>query len=72
VRRCVVRRLVRRCLISRRVAVFVCSYWKISFSQSITDSINDLDVNVANLEAWVFWWFWFDHIICRHFAVVCY
>jgi len=48
VRRCVVRRLVWRCLISRRVAVFVCSYWKISFSQSITDSINDLDVNVAN------------------------
>jgi len=30
VRRCVVRRLVRRCLISRRVAVFVCSYWKIA------------------------------------------
>jgi len=31
-----------------------------------------LDVNVADLEGWVFWWFRFDHIICRHFAVVCY
>jgi len=26
----------------------------------------------ADPEAWVFWWFRFDHIICRHFAVVCY
>jgi len=72
VQRCVVRRLVRRCLISRLVVVFVCSYWKISFSQSITNSINDLDVNVADPKAWVFWWFRFDHIICRRFAVVCY
>ena len=47
---CVVSRLVRRCLISQLVAVFVCPYWNINFSQSITDSINDLDVNVAYLK----------------------
>jgi len=35
-----------------------------SVNQSITNSINDLDVNVADPEAWVFWWFRFDHIIC--------
>jgi len=40
--------------------------------QSITYSINDLDVNVADPEAKVFWWFRFYYIICRHFAVVCY
>jgi len=72
VRRCVVRRLVRCYLISCLVAVFVCSYWKINFSQSITDSIDDLDINVEDPETWVFWWFRFDHIIRRHFAVVCY
>jgi len=32
--------LLRCCLISCLVAVFVCSYWKINFSQSITKSIN--------------------------------
>jgi len=40
--------------------------------QSITYSINDLDVNVADPKTWVFWWFRFYHIVCRHFAGVCY
>jgi len=35
-------------------------------------TINDLGVNIADPEAWVFWWFRFYHIICRHFALVCY
>jgi len=30
--------------------------------QSITDSINDFDVNVADPEKWVLWWFRFYHI----------
>jgi len=37
--------------------------------QTITNSINDLGDNVADPEAWVFWWFKFYHIICRHFVV---
>jgi len=40
--------------------------------QSITNSINDLGVNVADPEVWVFRLLRFYHIICRHFAVVCY
>jgi len=40
--------------------------------QSITNSINDLSVKVADPETWIFRWFRFYHIICRHFAVVCY
>jgi len=40
--------------------------------QSITNSFNDLDVNVADPKARVLWWFRFYHIICRHFAVVYY
>jgi len=30
--------------------------------QSITYSIDDLDATVAELEAWVLWWFRFHHI----------
>jgi len=40
--------------------------------QSITNSINDLGVNVVDPETWIYRWFRFYHIICRHFAVVCY
>jgi len=40
--------------------------------QSITDSMDDLDVNVADPEAWLFWWFRFHYIFCRHFAIICY
>jgi len=40
--------------------------------QSITNSINGLGVKVADSEAWVFSWFRFYHILCRHFSVVCY
>jgi len=69
--RCVVRRLLRRCLILYLVAVFVWFISKDQF-QSITDSINDLYVSIADPEAWVFWWFWFYHIACRHFFVICY
>jgi len=67
---CVVRRLVRRCLIMCLVVVFV---WFILKDQlHITNSINDLNVNVADLEAWVFRWFRFYHIIYMHLFVVCY
>jgi len=52
VRRCVVRRLVRR-LISRLVAVFVQFLLK-DLHQSITNSTNDLDINVADPEGWYF------------------
>jgi len=72
VRHCVVRRLVQRFLITRLVAVFVCSYWKTNFSQSITYSINYLGVNVADPEVWVLWWFRFHHSICKYLVVVCY
>jgi len=57
---------------SRLVTVFVYSFWKINFSQSITISINELDVNVTAPEAWVLWWFKFYYIICRHYTVACY
>jgi len=70
VRRCVVHRLVRR-LIWRLVAVFVWFLLKDQL-QSITDSINDLGINVADPKACVFQWLRIYHIICRHFAVVCY
>ena len=48
-RRCVVRRLVRR-LISRLIAVFVYFLLK-DRHQSITNSTNDLGVNVEDPEA---------------------
>jgi len=67
---CVDRRLVRR-LISRLVAMFVYFLLK-NLYQSITDLTNDLGVNVADPEAWVFQWLKFYHIIYRHFANVCY
>jgi len=38
--------------------------------QLITDSINDLDVNIADPKACV--WFRFYHIICRYFVVLYY
>jgi len=31
-----------------------------------------LGINVVDPEAWVFRWLRSYHIICRHFAVVCY
>jgi len=40
--------------------------------KSIPNLINDLCINVADPEAWVFWWLKFYHIICRHFTVACY
>jgi len=52
VRRCVVRRLVRR-LISRLVTVFVYFLLK-DLYQSITNSTNDLGINVADPKAWYF------------------
>jgi len=52
VRRCVVRRLLQR-LISRLIAVVVYFLLK-DLHQSITNSTNDLGVNVADPEAWVF------------------
>ena len=70
VRRCVVSHLVHR-LISRLVAVFIWFLLEYQF-QSITDWINDLGVDVADLEAWVYQWLEIYHIICRHFIVVCY
>jgi len=70
VRRCVVRRLVRR-LISRLVAVFVYFLLK-DLHQTITTSTNDLGINITDLETWVFQWLRFYHIICKHFADVCY
>jgi hypothetical protein len=61
VRCCVVHRLVRCCMITRLVVVFV---WFILKDQLyIIDSINDLDVNVADPEPWVFKRFRFYHII---------
>jgi len=71
VRSCVVRRLVRRCFVLRLFAVFVWFILKNQL-QSITDSIDDLDANVSDPEEWVFWWFRFHHIFCRHFAIICY
>jgi len=50
VRRCIVRRLVWGCLISRLVAVFVWFILKDQI-QSITNSIDDLDANIADPEA---------------------
>jgi len=61
---------VRR-LISRLIAVFVYFLLK-DLHQPITNSTSDLGVNVADPEAWVFRWLTFYHIICRHFADVCY
>jgi len=58
VRCCVVRRLLRRCLILRLVVVFIL-FLLTDQLQSITDSINNLGVNVAYLKIWVFWWFRF-------------
>ena len=70
VRRCAVRRLVRR-LILHLVAAFV---WFLLKDQllSFTDSINDLGVDVTDPELWVFQWLRIYHIICKHFVVVCY
>jgi len=70
VRRCVFCRLVQR-LISRLIAAFVYFLLK-DLHQSVTNSTNDLSVNVADPEAWVFRWLRFYHIICRYFAHVCY
>jgi len=44
----------------------------VSIHRSITNSINDLGVHVADPEAWVFRWLRFYHTICRYFAIVCY
>jgi len=71
VRRCVVCRHVQHCLILRLIAVLVWFILKDQL-QSITYSIDDLDVNVADPEAWVFRWFRFYHIVYRYFADVCY
>jgi len=71
VRRCSVHHLVRRCLISHFVAVFVWFLLK-DHLKSITCSISDLSVNVADTKAWVLCWFRFYHIICWHFALICY
>jgi hypothetical protein len=68
---CVVRRLQWRCLISRLVMVFVWFTLKDQL-QLIKNSINDLDINVADPKTSVFWWFRFYHIICRYFVVLCY
>jgi len=40
--------------------------------QSIRDSINNLGINAADPKTWILWWLRYYHIICRHFAVVCY
>jgi len=40
--------------------------------EKIDYSINDLDINIADPKAWVFWSFEFYLIICRHFTLVCY
>jgi len=69
-RRCVVRRPVWR-LILRLVVMFVFFISKDKL-QSITYSINDLSVDVADPKTWVFRWLRIYHIICRHFVVVCY
>ena len=65
---CVVPRLVQR-LISRLVAVFILFLLK-DLHQSSTNSTNDLGVNVADSETWIFRWLRFYHINCRHFVDV--
>jgi len=67
----VVRRLVCRCLITRLVAMFIWFRLKDQL-QSITYSINDLDVNVVDRKHEYSGWFRFYHVICSHFAIVCY
>jgi hypothetical protein len=49
-----VRRWIGRRLVRRIVAVFILFFSK-NYLQSITDSINDFGINVADLEAWMFW-----------------
>jgi hypothetical protein len=52
VRRCVGRRLVQRYLISRIIAMFIWFFSK-DYLRSITNSINDLGINVADPKAWI-------------------
>jgi len=69
VRHCVVRRFVWRCLIFCLVTM---SFWFLLKDriQSITDSINDLSVNIVYLKASVFSSLRFYHIILRYITVI--
>lgn len=52
-RRCFILIFVQHCLLSRFVAVFI--WFKLTNQcQSITHSINDLSVNIAALDTWIF------------------
>ena len=63
-----------KCKLGAKVSLQIELIWLslCTILQSVIYSINNLDVNVANLEIWVFQWFIFYHIICRLFDVVCY